>query len=192
MIWLLLTSIVPKIPTPPPDPSLVRAAQQGDRDAFEALVKQHQGRIYSLIWKQTRNKNLAEDLTQDTFIRAYRSLKNLKDINNFCGWLTRIALNVCNSWYSSRAYREYSHSELDDDAFSSKEDNQTPESIDEFRRILGHISTLDYKYREVIILCVLESYSYSEAAETLGIPVGTVASRMHVALQTLRRKLGER
>jgi len=77
LLHLLLTSVVPKIPVPPCDPGLVLAAQRGDREAFEALVKQHQGRIYSLIWKQTRNKNLAEDLTQGTFVRAYRSLKNL-------------------------------------------------------------------------------------------------------------------
>lgn len=175
----------------PPDLVFVKAAKDGDRKAFEVLVKHQQHRIYTLIWKQIRNNSVAEDLTQDTFVRAYRSIKNLKRVEQFSGWLTRIALNVCNSWFSSSSYREYQYSELDEPKFQLQFHTETPESTEEFRRILGQIGALDTIYREVVVLCILESYSYTEASDALGIPTGTVASRMHIALKTLRRQLGE-
>jgi RNA polymerase sigma-70 factor, ECF subfamily len=170
------------------DPKIILAAQRGENEAIEMLVKHHQGYVYRLICRQVRNPSWAEDLTQDVFIRAFRSLHSLSEPHKFTAWLTRIALNVCSSWFVSKQYRSYFTEAIEDNLLASQPQSISAEEIFDLKRIITLIGDLDAKYREVIALCLLESYSYSEAAEILDIPIGTVASRMHTALKSLRTK----
>ena len=172
-----------------PVAELVRAAQRGEHDAFGALVQDHQSRIYRLIWRQVRHDAVAEDLTQNTFLRAFRSIDSLRQPEQFAAWLVRIALNITHSWRASASYREFQHEDLDELALPAK---NSPESGLELRRISGELAKLEKKYSDVVVLCIIESYSYAEAAEILGLPSGTVASRLHAALKSLRSQLRER
>jgi RNA polymerase sigma-70 factor, ECF subfamily len=174
------------------DPELILAAQEGDREALEMLIKLNQEYVYRLVYRQVRNPSWAEDLTQDVFLRVFRSLHTLKESDKFPRWLSRIALNVCNSWFVSKQYRNYMVETVEDKHTVNQEDSNSVEQTLELKRLIGLIGELPSKYREVIVLCILESHSYVEAAELLEIPVGTVASRMHTALKTLRRTEGDR
>ena len=171
------------------DGELVRAAQRGGQDAFAVLVGNHQGHLYRLIWRQVRNDAVAEDLTQTSFLRAFRSIDTLRQPEQFRGWLVRIALNVTHSWLTSRSHREFLHEDIDQIPLPAL---SSPDSALELRRISSELGKLEKKYRDVVVLCIIESYSYAEAADILSIPSGTVASRLHVALQTLRSQLRER
>jgi RNA polymerase sigma-70 factor (ECF subfamily) len=89
----------------------------------------------------------------------------------------------------SPSYREFQHEDFDQISLPAQ---NSPESGLELRRISGALAKLEKKYRDVVVLCVIESYSYAEAAEILDIPSGTVASRLHAALHSLRSQLRER
>lgn len=148
----------PSAPHPSEDASpaaeLVRAAQRGEQDAFGTLVKNHQSRVYRLIWRQVRHDAIAEDLTQNTFLRAFRSIDSLRQPEQFGAWLVRIALNVTHSWLTSPSYREFQHEDLNHLPLPA---SNSPESGLELRRISGELAKLDKKYRDVVVLCIIES-----------------------------------
>lgn len=171
---------------------LIHQSTQGNASAFSQLVRAYQGYVYALLYKQVRNKETAEDLAQETFLKAYKNLTKLRDPRKFKSWLTRISLNVAHSWFKSRSYRDYSSMPFDEKFLENQEDKSgtrfSPEKIEVLTSILSQIQRMKPKYREVVVLCLLESYTYREAGEVLGIPTGTVASRMNTALSQLRKK----
>lgn len=177
------------------DEQVIRRVIAGDSETFRLLVLRHQSKIFRLLVRQVRDREVAAELTQDVFVRAFKGIRLFRFDSSFSTWLTRIALNVANSYFSSRSYRERrrtesygvelpstAHAELPQEAAAAKS-----EAAAEFlQRVLG---SLPAKYREPLVLCRLERKSYREAAELLGIPEGTVCSRINSALGELRRKL---
>ena len=171
---------------PEDDDVIIRHVLQGDRDRFRHLVLRHQSTVLALMMRQVGEKATAEELAQEAFLKAYRNLHLFRFEAKFSTWLTRIALNTMNSYFSSRAYKEKRLTE----SFRCERHDQpggvTADSaadVDEFRRLLAKIPP---KLREVLVLCGLEGKSYEEAATFLEIPIGTVRSRLNKARLVLK------
>lgn len=168
---------------------LVRRAARGDEEAFRGLVLAHQQRIFALLVRMTGDRDVARELTQDCFVRAFRGLRAFREEAAFATWLTRIALNVANSYFSSRSYRERRRTGPLEPYHERLVPPATEDSFDTtaLARLQEAIGCLPDRSREVIALCALELKSYEEAAQILKIPVGTVRSRLHNARRMLRK-----
>ena len=166
----------------------------GDRDAFDALVLRYQSRIYRLArilaggdWRD------AEDLTQETFIRAYRAMGRFRHDSTFRTWLHRIALNVIWSHVSRRRQRA-PHVELesgrDDHGVVSREPATSPDDLEasliKRQAIDRALATLSTEARLAITLRDIQGLEYQEIATITGVPIGTVESRIFRARRRLR------
>ena len=143
---------------------------------------------------QVRDSEIARDLTQETFLRAYRSLNGYRNQSSFGTWLTRIALNVSNSYFGSRRYKDYlksvsidvsNYTHLATTSLEDLADNHLEELA--IQKLQLCISKLQPKYRDVVTLCILQKMKYAEAAQILEIPETTVNSRLHTAITELRK-----
>jgi RNA polymerase sigma factor (sigma-70 family) len=173
------------------DPAIIRRVLAGKRDDFRFLVLRHQNFVFSLLMRQLRDHSRAEDLAQETFTRAYANLSSFRFESAFTTWLARIALNQLNTYLQSRSFRESRRTEgLEREEVSNMPLVNQPavsnELVDALRVALGELSP---KFREVLVLCALEGRSYEEAASAIGIPIGTVRSRLNIARGKLRKLL---
>ncbi|HUE66953.1 MAG TPA: RNA polymerase sigma factor [Candidatus Acidoferrum sp.] len=160
----------------------------GTDRVFERLVRDHQDRIYALGFALTGNRHDAEDVAQDTFIRAYKALATyspdrIRDLKQKA-WLHRIAVNVVRNRVRGVRPRlvELNGSEPDL-ATGPEEDVLRKAEIDE---LAARVACLPTKYREAVVLRHVQDLSYAEVAETLGQPVGTVKANVHRGLKILR------
>ncbi len=163
-------------------------ARQGDVKAFEALVLSHDAFVSSVCLSILKNVHLAEDASQETFIKAWRGIKNFKAQSSFSTWLFTIAKNTCRDILE----KEKPVEELSDTLVSgeSVEDEAVARSeCDEVRRAL---LCLDRDAREVLVLREWRGLSYLEIAEVLGISEGTVKSRIARAREKLLEILKEK
>lgn len=173
--------------------AVIARVRAGETEAFREIVAHFQDRIYSLIWRQVRQRDVAEELAQDVFIRAFRHLGSYRGDASFATWLTRIALNVVKSHYTSRRYREslcclpFPFDRLHE---LPAEDAGAVTAKERAEAVRLAVEKLPEKYRRVVVLCSFEGMTYSEAAHVLELPLGTVCSRMNVALQKLKQQLG--
>jgi RNA polymerase sigma-70 factor (ECF subfamily) len=169
---------------------VVTRAQCGDRDAFRELVEAHEQQVFGSIVRLTGDREISRDLAQETFIRAFRSLRQFSGRAQFSTWLTTIAANVTKSFWASRAFTERAHSvPLEPARHGAGAIDRSHETLEVERRLSAlreAIRLLSPQHREVVVLCWLEQRSYGEVAEVLGIPYGTVCSRLHAALKALR------
>jgi len=161
---------------------------EGTDRVFERLVRDHQDRIYALGFALTGNRHDAEDVAQDTFIRAYKALvtyspDRIRDLKQKA-WLHRIAVNVVRNRVRGVRPRlvELNGSEPDL-ATGPEEDVLRKAEIDE---LAARVACLPTKYREAVVLRHVQDLSYAEVAETLGQPVGTVKANVHRGLKILR------
>ena len=173
---------------------LVDAARGGDHRAFEALVLKYQDRIYRLIQRLVSGSDVVDDLAQEVFIRAYRSLGDFKGESSLYTWLYKIALNLCRNHYRTRG-RKPAHEELDeaDGAVGLEAAGGTPED-EVFRREFWEqfrqgLEELPAEQREAVVFCDLEGMSYEEMAEVMGVPIGTVRSRIFRGRRALQARL---
>ena len=180
------------MPAPVADSSaeLVTRASRGDPGAFEDLYRQHVGRVYGLCLRMTGQPESAEDLTQDTFVSAWRSLPGYEGRSSFSTWLHRIAVNaVLARRRSPQGRNEVS---MTDDAGEQMDfeaegrmDEATP--IDVERAIAG----LPPGARDIVVLHGIYGYSHEEAAEMLGVAVGTCKAQLHRARHLMRARMSE-
>jgi RNA polymerase sigma-70 factor (ECF subfamily) len=173
---------------------LVAAARGGDHRAFEALVLKYQERIYRLIQRMISSSDVVDDLAQEVFIRAYRSIGDFKGESSLYTWLYKIALNLCRNHYRTRG-RKPAHEELDeaDGAIGLEAAGGTPEDEvsrrefwDQLRRGLDELPA---EQREAVVFCDLEGMSYEEMANVIGVPIGTVRSRIFRGRRALQERL---
>ena len=161
----------------------------GDTEAFRPLVDRYQDGIFRLIVKQVGNDAIAEDLTQETFVRAFNGLNRFRADASFKTWITRIALNVSNSYFSSKLHKQrMTQIELRPESHDIPAQEYDPRTERDLKLLQLAMGRLGEKYRSVLALCMLEEKSYQEAAEILNIPAGTVGSRIHKALALLHRE----
>jgi RNA polymerase sigma-70 factor (ECF subfamily) len=182
--------------TPPDEPALVRAAQQGDAAAFTEIVRRYQRAVYRVAYGLTRNAADADDLAQETFVRAWRALDRFRPDEPLYPWLSRIAINLSYSLFRRRKRRPETSIEPLIEAGRQWAGQEDPErdAVERERdaKIAESFSELKEDHRAVLVLRVVEGLSYEEIARTLHVPVGTVMSRLSRARSELRAGLVSR
>lgn len=167
----------------------IEACLKGDASAFDVLVIRHQKAIQRVCYRFTGNTEDAADLTQDVFVKAYRSLGKFRGTSAFSTWLYRIAVNACLSFKASRKNRT---EEWDEDHDIVAEGPSAEESLDtelNAQTIRAALDTLPEKQRVTVIMKVLEERTHAEVAEILGSNVGTVKANLFFAIRNLRKQL---
>jgi RNA polymerase sigma-70 factor, ECF subfamily len=162
----------------------------GDKAAmpsWDELVRQHADRVYRLAYRLSGNQHDAEDLTQETFIRVFRSVQNYQP-GTFEGWLHRITTNLFLDLVRRRARIRMEALPEDYDRVPADEPN--PEQIYHDARLgpdlQAALDSLPPEFRAAVVLCDIEGLSYEEIGATLGVKLGTVRSRIHRGRQALR------
>ncbi|HSE96589.1 MAG TPA: sigma-70 family RNA polymerase sigma factor, partial [Methylomirabilota bacterium] len=183
---------------PEDDRDVVRRVQGGETEAFEHLVDKYKRKVFRLAFGVLRDQDEAMDVAQEAFVKAYRALPRFKGDSAFYTWLFRITMNVALDRKRQRAARARA---LGTDDVPPEEWERTavspdPDPADEAAgserraRIARALESLPEHHRSIIILGDIEGLAYREIAEVLGIPMGTVMSRLHHARRRLREVLG--
>jgi len=178
---------------------VVEKAQAGDGGAFRQLFDAYHERLYNYIWQMVREDELAADLTQETFIRAYRSLPELRDARAFQPWLYRIAVNLVRderkratlptvSLEALAEGKEDGSTELEFPDWSSSPEREWVRQ-ERAEAVQRAVASLAPEHREVIALHHLQGLEVRDMARVLKVPEGTVKSRLGRARAILRRKL---
>ena len=187
------------------DATLIARFNAGDETAFEEIVNRYHGKLFGLAQNLLRNAADAEEIAQDTFIRAHRGLANFRGDSSLATWLYRIALNLSRNryWYFFRRRRQDSVSlerPLSDESegtFSDliAADTHSPVQETVTREFTELISTcmekLDTRHREILTMRNILNLPYEDISRSLGINVGTVKSRIARARENLRKLLTE-
>ncbi|GGY75881.1 RNA polymerase sigma-H factor [Marinobacter zhanjiangensis] len=188
----------PSAPDGQTDLQLVRKARQGDRSAFDLLVLKYQSRVASIISRYIYDSQEVLDLTQETFVKAYRAIERFRGDSAFYTWLYRIAVNTAKNFLESRGRRPQGVADAVDaesfeDGFRLR-DIASPEKFlqrDQLREVLdAAIDGLPEELRSAFLLREYEGLSYEDIAKILECPIGTVRSRIFRARDAIDRQLG--
>ncbi len=184
------------------DQILVDRYQAGDEKAFTELVLKYQRKVYMMVYGMVSNHQDAKELTQEVFLRVYKHLKNFEGTSSFYTWLYRITRNLCIDYYRRRKVRtsEFNDglrnaSAREEQIFpvvsSASRETPTGRLLKEelAQQIREAMDKLPPKHREILILRELEGLAYQEIADTLGISIGTVMSRLHHARKKMQKRL---
>jgi len=176
--------------------ALVTAAQGGDSAAFGRLVRLHQRSIYRLAYGLTRNASDADDLAQETFVRAYQAIGRFRVGEPLRPWLSRIAVNLAYSLFRRRKRRPETALEPLIEAggqFAGSDDPAENTAERERDELLGAaFAELSPEHQSILVLRVVEGMSYDEIARALSLPPGTVMSRLSRARADLKTRLAAR
>ena len=181
------------------DKKLVERVQKGDRGAFDLLVLKYQHKIVNLVMRYVRDPELALDITQEAFIKAYRALPRFRGDSAFYTWMYRIAVNTAKNHLAAQRRRPMDvELDLQDpeqyDLHAKLKETDTPEGLtlsNELQEIVERaIAALPEDLRTAIVLRELEGMSYEEIAQTMDCPVGTVRSRIFRARDAISKKVG--
>jgi RNA polymerase sigma-70 factor, ECF subfamily len=187
------------------DSKLVERFKKGDESAFAEIMERYRGRTYSIAFRSLHNHADAEEITQDTFIRAHRALANFRGDSSLATWLNRIAVNLSRNryWYFFRRHR---HATLSLDSSVREQDSGTisdliaAETADpaqessrtEFSTLVSAcMEKLNASQREILKMRAVQNLPYEEIAETLQVSTGTVKSRLARTRENLRKLLAE-
>jgi len=184
------------------DKTLVERAKQGDEAAFKELVLKYQRKVYMNIYSMISNHQDTVELSQEVFLRVYKHLPSFEGTSSFYTWLYRITRNLCIDYYRKRKLKAYEYDDkfrhapaLQEEVFPvvSSASRETPtgrllreELAEKIHEAMGKLSQ---KHREVLVLRELEGLSYQEIADTVGISIGTVMSRLHHARKKMQERL---
>jgi len=177
---------------------LIRRIQSGQKDEFRHLVTRYKSLVYSMVMRQVSHTSVAEELTQEVFVKSYLHIKKFRLESKFSTWLTRIALNHTNTYFSSKRFKTERVSESFDiqkHEVHVKKDNHDAEHEERQEELFGKfkaaLAKLKPIFREVLVLCALEGKTYEEVSDILEIPIGTVRSRLNKARLLMRRVVEE-
>lgn len=179
-----------------PDAALVEEAKRGDQRAFAVLYRRHQKPVYSLIRHLTGDEEVAADLTQDTFVRAWHALPRLRATQAFAGWLRIIATNLVRDKSRRRRPESTITENTSENGPEFDVADEGPHLHDQYatrmqqQRIREAVLRLPEPQRAVIVMHHLEDIPVAEIAASLSIPLGTVLSRLARGREALRRRLG--
>jgi RNA polymerase sigma-70 factor, ECF subfamily len=179
-----MTAIVPEAIQFPAAVSSLGRAQAGDHDAFAELIERHEAMVYSLAWNFFGDRGRAEEVAQDVFLQLYRNLGVIESESHLLFWLRQVATRRCIDQMRRTRMKAVS---LDDAAEVQSIDRPVDPLLD--RRLRQLIRELPEMQRAVVTLRYQEDLDPSEICRVVGMPVNTVKSHLHRALQALRRKL---
>lgn len=180
---------------------LVRQCQAGQADAFDQLVTRYRTRVFAMIYNMVHNEQDAWDLAQESFLKAWRSIKRFRGKSSFYTWMYRIVMNVTIDWLRKRQVKgagmEFDDSiqlkEIDPASKTLPKADPLPhtrmERAEVRARIDGAIQQLSPDHRAVILMKEIEEMQYHEIAEALGCSIGTVMSRLFYARKKLQNLL---
>ena len=173
---------------------LVRLSKEGNEEAFASLVKKYKTRVFDLAWSLTRDRETADDLAQEVFIKAYFALPKFQFKSEFGTWLYRITVNHVKDYLRKKSKMSKMLFEkmkeiplVQENEITKKEKEQ----ISEQRRKFVHqcLQTIPEKYQVILSLRDIQGFSYEEITKILKISPGTVDSRLHRARKVLRKKI---
>jgi RNA polymerase sigma-70 factor, ECF subfamily len=184
-----------------PELELVRQCQAGRSEAFDELVIRYRTRVFAMIYNMVHNEQDAWDLAQESFVKAWKSIKRFRRHSSFYTWIYRIVMNVTIDWLRKKQIKG-AGAEFDD-AVQMKEidpasrtvpkadplPHQRLEHAEIRARIDKAIKQLSPEHRAVILMKEIEGMQYHEIAETLGCSIGTVMSRLFYARKKLQHLL---
>ena len=188
-------------PAPVDEDVLVRQARHGDLEAYDELVRRYQERIYATVYHMTSNHEDANDLAQESFIKAFEALKTFKGGSSFYTWLYRIAVNKTINFLKQRKNRV--HLSLNDLDFNAEHDpdlvalisDKTPRRDAGLAELQEKLNTallkLSEPHRLVVVLHDVQGLSHDEIAKIMNCNIGTVRSRLFYARQQLQGYLSD-
>lgn len=168
----------------------IRQSREGQADAFAMLVRHYQRMIHSLTYRMTGSLTEAEDLAQETFVRAWHHLDSFAGEAKFSTWLCRIAVNLCLNWRQREGRRQEVHQTWANDVSTQhtpRDDESTGAHLN--HRVQAALDRLPAKQRAAIVLTVYHELSHAEAARALGCSETTVSWRLFAARSKLKRWL---
>jgi RNA polymerase sigma-70 factor (ECF subfamily) len=177
------------------DGALVTAAQRGDQAAFAELVRRYQRPVHRIAYGLTRNAADADDLAQETFVRAWGAIARFETGQPLMPWLARICTNQAYSLFRRRKRRPETPIEplVEAGRQWGVEDDPADHAAhgERDRRLRAALDQLSPEHQAVLVLRAVQDLSYDEIASALGVPIGTVMSRLSRARTELRRRLAE-
>jgi RNA polymerase sigma-70 factor, ECF subfamily len=172
-----------------PDREIVARVIDGDRDVYRLLVRRYQDMLFRHALRMTSDRDVATDLVQASFVKAYTNMARCRDPDRFGAWLYRILANACKDHLKSKRRKDVSiddHTELTDTTLNPAADLERTQ----LRKVLNRaIGELPVSLREAFILKHVEGRSYEEMAEMLGTSVPALKMRVHRARETLKEHL---
>lgn len=169
------------------DTALVRACQRGDIEAFEQIFRVYRNPVFRLAYRFTGNRDDAEDLTQEIFLKVFENIGSFRYESSFATWLYRIAVNTCMNFQRDKKPAESLG--VTDDLGSSVSPEAICERGELQRKIEAEIASLPNPLKIAFLLVVVEGMTYREASEILGLSVDALRMRVSRARQILREKL---
>jgi RNA polymerase sigma-70 factor (ECF subfamily) len=182
------------------EPDLVKRCQGGDAEAFDELVTRYRTRVFGMIYNMVHSEQDAWDLAQDSFVKAWKSIKRFRGQSSFYTWIYRIVMNVTTDWLRKKQVKggaEFDDSiqlkEVDPASKTMPKADAIPSEQLEQREIRTEIdkaiAQLSPEHRAVILMKEIDGMQYHEIAETLGCSIGTVMSRLFYARKKLQNLL---
>jgi RNA polymerase sigma-70 factor (ECF subfamily) len=178
---------------------MIENCKAGDEKAFAEIVFHNQKKVFNIAYRMLGNLEEAKDLAQEVFISVFESIKDLKEEAKFDAWLTQITLNHCRNRWKYLKRRQYFNSDSLDDPVETEDGNmpraiidpsENPETLYEKKMVQQFIQRgllkLKEDQRELLVLRDLQGFSYEEMGVLLGLPEGTIKSKLHRARMDLK------
>ncbi len=170
------------------DNNLIQKFQSGDEKSFDKLVEIHLHNVFGFFLKITRDEMVAEDLSQDVFMKLYRNLKNFRHESSFSTYLYRINMNTANTWITRNKWKNILHI---DQVPDRGEIDRTNEEEWKRKELWDGISKLPKKQRTVVMLRISDSLSYKEISNITGMSEGSAKVNYHHAIKRLKEILDD-
>lgn len=174
----------------PADDVLVVRARDGERAAFDELVRRHFARVYALLFRLVGNHEDAEDLAQECFVRAWSALPRVRDTSGLAAWFARIAIHLAHDLHRVRGRRGPLAPALEPAAAPTPEPSEAMSDREVLRRLNEAIERLPWRLRVALTLRVFEGLDYDEIARTSGVTTTTARTHVMKARRLLARWLG--
>ena len=177
------------------DVELIRRILNGDEPAFSTLVEKYQKQVHALAWRKVGDFHIAEEITQDTFLKAYQKLATLKKPQRFAGWLYVIATRCCQAWLRKKHIQTETLEEIDSDELEPEAysryvaEEKAKVTVDAQRQVVNKLlATLPESERTVITLHYFGEMTCEEMSEFLGVSANTIKSRLRRARNRMKKK----
>ena len=171
------------------DAQLIDEVEKGNQAAFDILFSKYNNKLYASLLAFTKSQDLAEDLTQKTFIRVWKKIETFRGDSSLFTWIYRIAINLAKNEFSSKQAKNQGITDNIDDTYDLESSVSSPEShaieAESMQAVMGFITSLPTDLREAISLREFDGKSYEEIAQITGSPIGTVRSRIFRAREEI-------